>query len=302
VFVPGKNPKPVEAAHRDLLWRSLLRGVGAAVPAAGEWLAGQPGCFTLAAWNPIYYGTSRPAQEVAPWVEQVLARNGADAADRRAARGLRVRFAAWLYRLVDAVPGALDLLPLHEVRAALSETQRYFDNTGGIAERVRDVLAGILRQAFTHDERILLIGHSMGSIVAWDTLWELSRAQPDAGRVDCLMTLGSPLGLRYVQRRLAGHDRHGPERYPDNVNHWINVAAEGDLVAADSRVADDFAPMRALGLVRAIEDRHRGVYNYFRTPEGLNVHRSYGYLANVAVGALIAHWLHPCYLPGEPAA
>jgi len=294
VFVPGKNPKPVETVHRELLWRSLVHGVSAASPRAGAWLDAHPQCFSLAAWNPLFYKHSRAPGTVVPWVDRLLARTGPSPADRRAARSLRVRMAAWLYLLVDFLPGAIDVLPLPEVRAAMRETRRYFANTGGVADRVRGLLAGVLRRSFAHGERVLLIAHSMGSVIAWDTLWQLARGEESSGRIDCLLTLGSPLGLRYVQRRLAGHDRAGAERYPDNVDHWINVAAEGDLVAADCMIGDDFAAMRALGLVQSIEDHHRGIFNYFRTDRGLNVHRSYGYLANAATGALIARWLAPC--------
>jgi len=44
------------------------------------------------------------------------------------------------------------------------------------------------------------------------------------------------------------------------------------------------------GLVKSIEDHSHGIYNYFRSDEGLNCHRSYGYLVNPAVGSIIADW------------
>jgi len=42
------------------------------------------------------------------------------------------------------------------------------------------------------------------------------------------------------------------------------------------------------GLVESIEDHSHGIYNFFSSDEGLNCHRSYGYLVNPAVGSIIA--------------
>ena len=62
------------------------------------------------------------------------------------------------------------------------------------------------------------------------------------------------------------------------------------MAALDTTVADDFAPMRDLGLIEKITDMDESIFNFFRNAEGLNVHRSYGYLANPRVGEVIAKW------------
>jgi hypothetical protein len=43
-------------------------------------------------------------------------------------------------------------------------------------------------------------------------------------------------------------------------------------------------------LVESIEDHCHGIYNYFRSDEGLKCHRSYGYMVSPAVGSIIADW------------
>jgi hypothetical protein len=48
--------------------------------------------------------------------------------------------------------------------------------------------------------------------------------------------------------------------------------------------------MLELGLIESITDVNGGIFNYFRDEEGLNVHRSYGYLVNPRVGEVIARW------------
>ena len=68
------------------------------------------------------------------------------------------------------------------------------------------------------------------------------------------------------------------------------LSAVGDVTAVDIEISDDFSPMTELGYTEKIEDHCAGIYNFFRNDEGLNPHRSYGYLVNPAVGRIIADW------------
>lgn len=61
------------------------------------------------------------------------------------------------------------------------------------------------------------------------------------------------------------------------------------MTALDRPLAGTWAEMRELGLVREITDR-LDLQTCFRGPEGLNVHKCYGYLANPVVGQAIADW------------
>ena len=79
-------------------------------------------------------------------------------------------------------------------------------------------------------------------------------------------------------------------RYPAVIRHWVNVSSVGDVTALDRYFHDDFRPMLELGLVKSIEDHTDGIYNFFHNEDGLNCHRSYGYLVNPAVGKIIADW------------
>ena len=106
--------------------------------------------------------------------------------------------------------------------------------------------------------------------------------------IDLLLTMGSPLGQNYVQRRILGHTRGGVERFPRNVRRWINLAAAGDMTAADPILANDFGEMVRLGLVDSIDDIE--VFNAFRFNGELNEHAEYGYLANGVTAAIVAEW------------
>jgi hypothetical protein len=136
----------------------------------------------------------------------------------------------------------------------------------------------------------MLIGHSLGSVIAYDVLWDLSRRQSSEVRIDHFVTLGSPLGLNFVKHRMLCAQHPEINRYPSNIRKWTNLSAVGELTALDRTFADDYRPMLEGGLVESITD-HIELMNYFRGPEGLNVHRCYGYAVNEITGGVIAEWL-----------
>jgi hypothetical protein len=136
---------------------------------------------------------------------------------------------------------------------------------------------------------VLLIGHSLGSVIAYDTLWELSHEEPARGRVD-FVTIGSPLATHFVRRRLRGCDESGPTKYPTNIRRWVNFAAKGDTTALQPRLAPHFREMVDVGLVESFED-HVDLENFFHADVGLNAHEAYGYLAQPKLGELVGDWL-----------
>lgn len=303
IFVPGKNPKPSPAEHRALLWRCLRRGLELVDPAAARVIAAQPDCFQLVAWNDIYYGQVKDVDDDLPWIEMLCHKTGPDAADVREALSWRRRRARVLYTLGDYFPALIPLLPDPAVKSAIRETERYFQNQDDIGTQVRELLKVSLRRAFSAGDRVLVIGHSMGAVIAYDALWELSHLEANPGKVDLFLTLGSPLGMNFVQERLLGYQSNDGQRFPCNIHHWINVAAHGDLTALDPQVRDDFMPMIERGCIESIEDRHHGVFNYFRNDKGLNTHRSYGYLVEQHVArAIIAWWQAGAVQTRDPAA
>jgi hypothetical protein len=86
---------------------------------------------------------------------------------------------------------------------------------------------GIVDRTVTPTCRVL-VGHSLGSVVALEYL----RRHPEH-RVDLLLTLGSPLGLRMVRSRLPAPLPRTDIRslLPTNVGRWVNVRDPRDPVA-----------------------------------------------------------------------
>ena len=147
-----------------------------------------------------------------------------------------------------------------------------------------------LNQAWQAGRPVLLLAHSMGSVIAYDALWELSRneSNPESKAVSLLVTLGSPLGQNTVQRHLFGRKKKGKERFPSNIHDWINIAAIGELTAIDRRLKNDFGEMVNLGLVKDIVDHE--VFNYYHMHGNLNVHAEYGYLVNEVTARCVVDW------------
>lgn len=290
IFVPGKNPKPPAEQHRTLLWKCLLEGVRRADLSCHQFFLNHPELFQLCAWNALYYSQVKDASVDLQWIDELIHTHGASEQDIAFANHWDRRLARLLYSIADQLPMLVKLLP-QSVRSTIVETNRYFTNHNNIACDIRELLKAQLRPLLDQREPVLLIAHSLGSVIAYDSLWELSHEEHITGKVELLLTIGSPLGMKFVQERLNGRQHKGRERYPACIRHWVNIASTGDLTALDRKFADDFRDMLELNLLSSIEDHCDGIYNFFHDESGLNCHRSYGYLVNPAVGKVIADFV-----------
>lgn len=288
IFVPGKNPKPQAAQHRELLWKTMIEGVRRADRDLASNLQIHYSQFHLISWNHLFYHTYKDITPDIPWIDALINKHGPTEQDIQEASSWHKRLDRMLFTIADHLPFIIRLLP-KDVDSAATEINRYFDNIDNIASDIRKLLKQTLRPLIENNEPVLLIGHSLGSVIAYDTLWELSNQDGLHGKVDFL-TIGSPLGMHYVQRRLMGMKEPGKKSYPRLIRQWINIASEGDIIALERNFHNHFEEMIKQGLVKSIEDHSHGIYNYFRSDEGLNCHRSYGYMVNPAVGSIIAGW------------
>jgi hypothetical protein len=288
IFIPGKNPKPPAKQHRDMLWRTLVEGVKRAEPGFAAEFEQQHKCFKLVAWNHLYYETEKDGSRDLPWIDALINRHGPSDEDIREAHSWHRKLDRSLYAIADHLPFIIRFLP-GPASATVNELRRYFENSRNIAYHVREQLKKAIRPMLDKNESVLVIGHSMGSIIAYDAFWELSHVEHRKDRLDFL-SIGSPLGMNFVQHRLLGKNEQGKRKYPSIIGRWINIAAVGDITALDRHFNDDFQPMLELGIIESIEDHTDGIYNFFHNEQGLNCHRSYGYLVNPATGKAIADW------------
>ena len=125
--------------------------------------------------------------------------------------------------------------------------ERFLDDVAYYLElaEMRDTVLSIvdraLRQALPDGGDVVVVGHSLGSIVAYDALTRL----PDRYRVPLLVTAGSPLGYPVVQKNLLGKEDGRPPAVPARVPRvaggWLNAYDVLDVVALVHPLGGSFA-------------------------------------------------------------
>jgi len=133
---------------------------------------------------------------------------------------------------------------------------------------VRETIDDGVADALWPGEETVVVGHSLGSVVAYALLRE--RAELEDWRVPLLVTLGSPLGVREIRDRIVA--RRPPTRCPTGVRAWFNARDPRDLVALFPLGPHTFPlePERPAienddGVVNETENRH-GITGYLTDP------------------------------------
>ena len=153
---------------------------------------------------------------------------------------------------------------------------------------IREKLRKVLRQYQGWD--ILLIAHSMGSIIAYDVLLELE----EEIKIDTFITIGSPLGLPIIVSRIYAEmkKQSGKEckvRVPNSIQKsWYNFSDISDTVALDHTLHDDFSVSD-----NGIEVQDNYIYNDYEIEGKRNPHKSFGYLRSKEVAKIISSFLEP---------
>ena len=283
IFIHGKNSKPAPTLHRDLLLKSLRAGF-AGSRFSQEMSNFNEADFALSAWSDLLYSDYDDAHDLTSAVDQLLA----FPVGRQRSMPLFGQFAIvvrrFLYLWVDRFPALIRLLPTRRANFMLEGSVQYLENRDGVAVSIRKRLADTMKTALADQaNELLIIAHSLGSVITYDLL--ASRPQWLKPRSVRLMTLGSPLGLRFTQARVLG----AMTVFPSAISSWDNLSAYGDMVSLDTTLHNDFHQMEELGLLEKISDRS-GIVNSYRDFDGDNPHKSYGYLANRKVAEIIAAW------------
>ncbi len=130
-------------------------------------------------------------------------------------------------------------------------------------------------EKYSNDD-VMLIAHSMGSIVAFDVL---SFVVPGI-KIDTFITIGSPLGLPLVVSKIASQYKPNPRGKKNMVTppgiccNWYNFSDVLDRVTFNYKLARRFKMNN-----NAVKPRDFGVVNDYHNQKGVhNPHKSYGYL------------------------
>jgi hypothetical protein len=152
---------------------------------------------------------------------------------------------------------------------ALSQVTRYLTE-----ENIRrDALEVVLD--LTDAETKVIIGHSLGSVVAYEAAHMMQHSLP------LLVTIGSPLGLdRIIYPKL----RPQPPTYPSKVLRWVNIADTDDLVAAEPDLTSLFS--NGLPPTARFEAAHT-------VDNGAEPHNACFYLTKAQLGKPVGETLSP---------
>jgi len=182
-----------------------------------------------------------------------------------------------------ALPG-VDEAAEEVIARKATDLQRYYEDPAK-RRAIRQRLGEVLRAAHKSGRRIMLIAHSMGSIVAFDVLSAVE-SEITGLSIQHFVTVGSPLGLHEVKERIRKEGL--PLQVSDAVVRWTNFANRKDKVALESRLHADFrANSRGVGVVDQVvingyvspsgKPSHHKIYGYLRTPEvSLAIHELMG--------------------------
>jgi len=288
IFIPGLLPKPEPEVHREALLRCLLAGVQRVDEEIAGAIQANDNTFEIVSWTYDFYRVHRDIAIDTAAIDAVIEQPVASARDIGEATSWKRRLTRWIYTLGDLMPFLIPHVASERMEVHLRDLRRYVHDVNGIAAHIRRMLKVPLQAAARSQRPVLLIAHSMGSIIAYDSLWELTHEGRDHAQVDLFLTMGSPLGQRYMQKRLKGAAKSGYGRYPANIRRWINLAAVGDLTALDRNLVNDFTEMLELGLVESFEDE--AITTHYRLNGELNVHAEYGYLVNEKTARTIVKW------------
>jgi hypothetical protein len=144
---------------------------------------------------------------------------------------------------------------------------------GKVSELIRERLYKKLQDH--RNDNIMLISHSMGTIIAFDVLTFLL---PDI-RINTFITMGSPLGLPVIISKIAAEQRK--RRFSDNVlrtppgiiRNWYNFSDILDTVAFNYKLSDYFHCNKTN--IRPIDYL---IVNNYEINGKRNPHKSFGYL------------------------
>jgi hypothetical protein len=147
-------------------------------------------------------------------------------------------------------------------------------------------LLALLRKFRRFD--ILLISHSMGTIISYDVLSEGSQDV----NVHTYVTMGSPLGLPVIISRFVKEQRKIDQEIeavtapPNVLRHWYNLSDLEDRVAFNYDLGDDYGPN-----ARGVGADDKIVYNDYEVDGAPNHHKVYGYLRTKEMAAILHDFL-----------
>lgn len=142
---------------------------------------------------------------------------------RRMAKGIHK---SWLKAIARALEKVIPSGGKRIAKAFLIQAAAYLHKPG-LKKKIDDLVMEQIIEGLPKEERIVIVSHSLGTIVAYDLMRRLRHRV----KVKLLLTAGSPLGIKMVKRRLGT-----PIICLPNIDQWVNASDNEDFVALEARL------------------------------------------------------------------
>lgn len=160
------------------------------------------------------------------------------------------------------------------------DLHKYYYGSGKVndeEQKVKDMIMETLKRALLKHKhkKIMLIAHSMGSIIAYDVLTQVLRDQ----KITTFVTLGSPLGWPTIKKFIRMQTDNNPGRKrklrtPENLtDNWFNIYDSRDRVAKNPVLKAVFNTNP-----NEVFPRDKSVTNDYCTEGKDEPHKLYGYM------------------------
>lgn len=127
----------------------------------------------------------------------------------------------WLKAIVRAVENVVPTKGKYLARIFLKQAATYLHKPG-TKEKIDDMVYDQVFSDLTEGDDFIVVSHSLGTIVSYALLRRFRKTL----KTPLLMTLGSPLGIQIVKKRLGP-----PLVMLPNLKSWVNCADKEDFVA-----------------------------------------------------------------------
>ena len=137
---------------------------------------------------------------------------------------------AWVQALLSALDRHVPYASGATIALFTHDVYQYLKNSS-----VREAIDEGVAAAFDQSVEAVVVGHSLGTVVAYNLL--RMQGHLTNWKVPLFVTLGSPLGVREIQRTLRAF---APVRCPQCVSDWFNALDARDVVALYELTAQSF--------------------------------------------------------------
>ncbi|MCD6116010.1 hypothetical protein J7K93_03255 [bacterium] len=155
----------------------------------------------------------------------------------------------------------------------------------GVREKIQNRLFDVLYK--NRKKKIMLIAHSMGSIIAYDVLFK----KQDILNIDTFVTIGSPLGIPVIMEKIKKEHRLRNSvktlPIPESIKgQWINLYDPEDKIPLKYTLASKYRKNKS-----GVKVKDQLVYNDYVFKNRENHHKSFGYLRTSKISDLILQFL-----------